>query len=104
MIAAAVISGGIYVYKTFFKGNSNFKDLQKNLNANANSQGIIIIPFNSQKNKAQFYDNNRVVFFDDKDVVIAKGSYSDGGKTITLDSGKSVTGSSVYTNLINVIK
>lgn len=110
-----VAGGAVYTVYYFTKGkgskskvsNSNFDDLQKNLNRKAGSDGVVIVPVNTtsanniteSKNTAQFYNNNRVIFFDLDKRQVAKGNYSNGGRTISIDGGKTVTNNSVYTNL-----
>ncbi len=65
----------------------------------------VLVPFNSKKNYAVFYTNGRVVFFDTASKKrIKAGSYLDGGKTIKLDSGKVISSSSTWANLLNTLK
>ena len=98
------------VYKKDGKGEGdaysdldNFTSLQTNLGLkDVNNDGVISVPFNNEKNKAQFYKNNRVFFFDKNNKVVAKGSYSNGGQSITLDNGKEFNGL-VWQNIIDVI-
>lgn len=84
--------------------NDNYKQLLKNLGANITpgSDGTVVIPFNSNQNTAQFYTNNRIVIFKG-DVVLAKGNYSNGGFTITIDGKPAINGNSVYSNLLKTI-
>lgn len=110
-ITFGIVVGGYFIIKAITKGSpkgssdENFESLQANLNVQPNSDGIIIINFNDQKNSAQFYNNNRVILFDSKTkAVIGKGTYSEGGKIINLDNGQLLNNSSVYTNLLNSIK
>lgn len=108
IIGLALVAGGIYVYKTFIKkddgsvnddSNKNFDVLLKNLGTNAKSEnGSVAVNFNDGKNSARFYNNNRVVFFKGQ-TEIGKGSYSNGGYTMSIDGGKTVNNANVYTNL-----
>lgn len=85
--------------------NDNFDSLLSNTGLKPNKGGVLIIPFNDKNNFAQFYTNDRVIIFNDADKnVLVKGTYSDGGKTIKLDSGKEITSGSVYYNLLQTIK
>lgn len=107
-----------YTYKHFVKKgifqkaksivDDNFELLQKQSGISANTQGVVVIPFNDKKNKAQFYSNNRVVIFDTKKnppVVVKKGTYSMGGYNISIDGGKEITNtSSIYALLNEAIK
>ncbi len=108
-VVALVVVGSYFGYKHFFPdaGNTDFADnyaqAQTNLNVKAGKGGIVI-PFNNKKNKAQFYDNGRIVIFNDKGAIVKKGTYSDGGKTIAIDNGKTVSSGSVFGNLLAVIK
>ncbi len=65
----------------------------------------VVAPFNSNKNFGIFYTNGRVIIFDTatKKRLIA-GSYSNGGKTIKLDSGKTINSNSVWNNLGQTLK
>lgn len=93
-----------YLYPNPKKNNTNFLDLQDNLGLKPNNEGVIVSKFNDGANKFQFYGNDRVFIFDKNGNIVFKGKYEDGGKKITLDSGKSVSGNSVWDNLLNVIK
>ena len=89
--------------------NDNFNSAVTNTGLKPTKGGVLIVNFNYEdkkaKNFAQFYTNNRVIIFNDADKnVIAKGTYSNGGKTIKLDSGKEITSGSVYGNLNDAIK
>jgi hypothetical protein len=62
----------------------------------------VFAPFNSNKNIAVFYSNGRFAIFkigEEKKGALLKGSYSNGGLTLTPDKGKVITSSSVWTNL-----
>jgi hypothetical protein len=82
----------------------NFNSLLSNTGLKPNQSGILIIPFNDSKNSAQFYNNNRIFIFDADKNVVAKGTYSDGGKSIKLDSGSKIASGSVFSNLLKIVK
>ena len=86
-------------------GGDNFALLQTNLGAKPNADGSIIsVKFGGGKYAAQFYkDNGRVIFFNDLKQIIGKGKYEDGGKTIIMDSGKNISGNSVWDNLLKTV-
>ncbi len=84
------------------KTNANFDAVITNTNGKPNKDNIITITFGN-KNAAQFYTNDRIILAKENKT-IAKGKYSNGGKTITLDSGKTFTNGSVFTNLLNAVK
>jgi hypothetical protein len=85
---------------------SNFEQLKKNLGTGfkVTGRGTLIMLFNKSKNQADFYPNGRFVLSRpgatgyDK-----KGSYTDGGTKLFIDGGKTIEGSSVYTNLFKAI-
>jgi hypothetical protein len=114
IIVAAISLGvvGLAYYFLVHKSGSrestsynNFDSLLSNTGLKPNKGGVLIIPFNDKNNFAQFYTNDRVIIFNDADKnVLVKGTYSDGGKTIKLDSGKEITSGSVYYNLLQTIK
>lgn len=85
------------------KPKNNFDSLINNLGANVkpSKDNIVKVAFNKGNNFAQFYTNNRVVIFDANKKIVAKGTYSDGGKTIKMDSGKNISSGSVWQNLLN---
>lgn len=90
--------------------SDNFNRLITNLGAGnkPNNDGIVIVPFNDHNNRAQFYNNNRIVIFQPgmmgtNETIVAKGGYSNGGLTITLDGRTPISSSSVYTNLLKTI-
>jgi hypothetical protein len=109
---------GYFAYKAFTKppfpttgsggGNTNIDNFDKvasNLNVKKNGTDYLgAYYFNSKKNMFVFYNNNRMYIADDKGNVISMGTYSDGGKNIVLDNGKSANGDSVWTNLITLLK
>jgi hypothetical protein len=67
------------------------------------SNGILICSFNYSKNKAQFYNNNRVFIFDEGNKIFAKGSYSNGGRKIILDSGITFESNDIIENLTKTL-
>lgn len=77
-----------------------------NLGASAKKvKDTIMAGFNSNKNFAVFYNNGRVFIFDTATKKTVKsGSYSNGGKTIKLDSGKTISSNSVWQNILNTLK
>jgi hypothetical protein len=80
--------------------SDNFNQVQSNLSVNANANGIVSVKFNGNKNVANFYNNNRVIIGTvGKSGYLKKGTYSNGGKTIVLDGGKTITSGSVWQNL-----
>ena len=78
--------------------------MQQNIGSVGDSEKLAVI-FNGGKNQATFWNNDRV-FFSPYGLpdIIAKGTYSNGGKTIVLDSGKKIESPSVWANLLNAIK
>jgi hypothetical protein len=79
---------------------NNFDKVASNLNVKKNGADYLgAYYFNNKKNTFVFYNNNRMYIGDDKANVISMGTYSDGGKSIVLDNGKSAKGDSVWTNL-----
>ena len=106
-ITLSIAGLGYYflVYKK--KDGNNFENLLTNLGTNVkpNKDNVVSVKFNADKNLAQFYTNNRVVIFDNATKkVLNKGSYSDGGKAINMDDGKSAYTDSVWGNLLEIIK
>lgn len=62
----------------------------------------VFAPFNSNKNIAVFYSNGRFSIFkigEEKKGFLVKGSFKNGGLTLTPDKGKAITSGSVWTNL-----
>lgn len=116
---AILLTGiGIWAYNKFkggtttsdsgssnFDHDANFALLRTNLGANVkpDSRGIIVIMFNNQKNKAQFYDNSRVIIFTKDNAKVASGTFLNGGKTIIIDGKTPITSTSVYDNLNKTI-
>jgi hypothetical protein len=81
----------------------NFDKVALNLGVSKNGKDYLSYLFNGKKNTFVFYNNNRMLITDDKGNLISMGTYSDGGKSIVLDNGKSVNGSSVWTNLLKLL-
>jgi hypothetical protein len=83
---------------------TNFNDLQSNIGSTTKAD-VLSVKFNEGKNTADFYKNHRLVIgkFGTQGY-IAKGSYSDGGKSIKLDNGKEINSGSVWNNLLQTIK
>lgn len=109
IFSGVAIGGSWLIYNKFFKVEklTNFEMVQKNLTADAKLTNELFLPvkFNGGKNQATFWNNDRVFFSPyGSDNVIAKGIYSDGGKTIILDGGKTIQSPSVWTNLYEAIK
>lgn len=103
-----VIGGGYLAYNKFFKKvktNSNFENVQSNLNMKAGSDNIVIAPFmsNGKKFYSQFYTNNRIIIFGEDKKIVSKGTYFDGGRTVVLDNGKQSSDESVWKNLLNLV-
>lgn len=85
--------------------SANFQQVQTNLSTKANANGVVSVRFNGNKNQADFYNNNRVVInIVGKSGFLKKGTYSNGGKTIILDGGKTITSGSVWQNLNSTLK
>lgn len=84
----------------------NIDQVVANMGANAKKiNDVVTANFNGGKNFANFYTNNRVIFFDAKtNKRIDAGSYSDGGRTINMDNKKVITSNSAWANLPNAIK
>jgi hypothetical protein len=113
IIVVAISLGvvGLAYYFLVHKSGSdynNFNSAVTNTGLKPNKDGVLIVNFNYEdkkaKNFAQFYTNNRVIIFDADKNIIARGTYSNGGKTIKLDSGKEITSGSVFGNLLQTIK
>lgn len=88
------------------KLSANQELLKKNLGAAArvSKDGVVIAYFNSNANFAQFYNNDRVKFFDATKKVIRSGRYTNGGKSIIMDNGVIADSGSVWSNMANAIK
>ena len=84
----------------------NIDQVVANMGANARKvNDIVTVGFNGGKNFANFYTNDRVIFFDAKtNKRISAGSYSDGGRTINMDNKKVIISNSAWANLTNAIK
>jgi hypothetical protein len=70
-------------------------------NAGKEIDNIIVASFPEHKIKAQFYPNNRIFIFNNDNVLLSKGSYSLGGRKITLDNGKTIESANVHKNIVN---
>ena len=82
---------------------TNFKDLQKNIGKKPNDENVVIKT--SGKNKADFYNNNRVMIsqlVDGKFKLMYKGTYLNGGKKIILDNGTQIEGDDVLNNISKI--
>ena len=79
--------------------NENFKALKANLKTDS-SNPVLVVSFNGGKNRAQYYNNDRVIILDANLKRINAGKYSDGGLTITLDNGTTAQGASVTQTLL----
>lgn len=107
IFSGVAIGGSWLIYNKFFKAEktlTNYEGVQQNIGLVGDAEKLAVV-FNGGKNQATFWSNDRVFFspFGLPDI-IAKGSYSDGGKTIVLDNGKKIESSSVWANLLNAIK
>jgi hypothetical protein len=107
------VVGLAYYFLVYKKDNSgggsgdNFNSLQDNLGFPKTKLDSVTVKFNDGKNVADFFKNNRVWIYNlNKDVKSngKAGTYSDGGKTIKLDSGKEIVSGSVFYNLLQTIK
>jgi hypothetical protein len=70
------------------------------------NNGILSVSFNKGSNSAQFYTNNRIFIYDDTkspSVIMAKGTYSNGGQKIVIDNGKTIVSQNVWNNLISTL-
>lgn len=70
----------------------------KDLATEAND--TLIVKFNNSKNKAQFYKNNRVFIFDEKNLILNKGSFQNGARRIALDNGKTLESNIILENIL----
>ena len=79
--------------------------VKSNLGSQAviDSKGNVGVSFNDKKNYAWFYPNNRFSIFSGTKLLL-KGSYSNGGKKLVIDGGKTIESGSVWNNLSNAIK
>ena len=83
----------------------NFSMVKKNLGGSYPDGAVASTKFNSNKNQADFYNNGRVVISNvGANGYLVKGSYRDGGLTIVLDNGKTITSNSVWNNLLQTLK
>ena len=88
--------------------DDNFNSLQDNLGFKTKTKlNSVSVKFNDGKNVADFFNNNRVWIYNlNKDVKSngISGTYSNGGLSIKLDSGKEIVSGSVFGNLLQAIK
>ena len=85
------------------KPSLDLNSLAKSLNSRV-SNNIVIVPFNSKKNTIQFYSNGRFSINDSTTKkLIKKGTWSDGGKKLTPDGGKTISSGSVWANIEKTI-
>jgi len=96
-------AGALAYYFLIYKKN-NFNTLLANTGIKVTKDNVLKVSFNNGKNFAQFYKNNRLIIFNQKNEIVVKGNYLDGGKVITLETGKEITGDSVFQNLLKTIK
>lgn len=86
---------------------SNYNKLMSLLGNNKKeSKDGVTAFFNDKKNFANFYKGNGRVFIYDaaSKKIVKKGSYSNGGLTMTMDGMSPISSSSVWTNLNSLIK
>jgi hypothetical protein len=108
------VVGLAYYFLVYKKENSgsisddNFTSLQDNLGFKTKTKfDSVSVKFNEGKNVADFFKNNRVWIYNlNKDVKSngKAGTYSNGGLSIKLDSGKEIVSGSVFSNLLQTIK
>ena len=68
------------------------------------TNGVAQISFNNSKNKALFYNNNRVFIQDENNQIIKKGTYQNGGRKIILDgTGATYDSNVVLENLMRAV-
>lgn len=85
------------------KSSSNYEKLKSNLGSTfqkVKDKEAISLVFNDKKNTVLFYGNNRFFIGANpyKGYTI-KGSYSEGGKKLSIDKGKTIEGGSIFKNL-----
>jgi hypothetical protein len=107
IFSGVAIGGSWLIYNKFFKAEktlTNYEAVQQNIGLTGDPEKLTV-KFNFGLNQATFWNNNRVFFspFGLPDI-IAKGTYSNGGKTIVLDNGKKIESESVWANLLQAIK
>lgn len=85
--------------------NDNFDKVKTNLGSAGRhaTDSSIDTSFNGNKNVAKFYNNSRVIIYTSAGKEISKGSYSNGGLTITIDGKDPITSASVFENLNKTI-
>jgi hypothetical protein len=85
------------------KPSSDLNSLAKSLNAKV-SNNVVTVQFNSKKNTIQFYSNGRFSINDSTTKkLIKKGTWSDGGKKLTPDGGKTISSGSVWSSIEKTI-
>ena len=84
--------------------DENYKNVQLNLGVKAPSGNGFSVKFNSAKNSASFYNNNRFAIFNNKGQLMFKGAYQQGGKSLKGDNGKIAVSGSVWGNLNSIVK
>lgn len=105
---AFLIAGSAYLLlsKKSFSSNGqsdNFSSLKANLGSNRSGDNPVIVKFASGNYQCDFYSNGRFVLSKNKKM-LAKGSYSNGGKSMIIDGGNSANSESVWANLGTLIK
>jgi len=107
---AFLIAGSAYLLlsKKSFSSNGqssdNFSSLKTNLGSNRSGDNPVIVKFASGNYQCDFYSNGRFVLSKNKKM-LAKGSYSNGGKSMVIDGGgNSANSESVWANLGTLIK
>jgi len=85
------------------KQSLDVNSLAKALNSKVISD-TVTVPFNSKKNTIKFYSNGRLSVNDSTTKkLIKKGTWSDGGKKITIDGEKTISSNSVWDNIEKTI-
>lgn len=84
-------------------GTYNLSMVAKNLGA-VIGNNTVNVTFNGGKNRAVFFDNGRFAIATADNKLVMKGSYSNGGFNLVADNNKTAMGSSVWTNLANIIR
>lgn len=83
-------------------GGTNFQSVKTGLGTAGQNFSGGVIGYASGPNQVysfQFYTNGRVFIYNPQKVEQAKGTYTDGGKTIALDGGGSYTSNTVTLNM-----
>jgi hypothetical protein len=83
----------------------NFEMVKKNLGGSYPEGAVASAKFDANKYQADFYNNGRVIIAKvGANGYLVKGSYRDGGLTIVLDNGKTISSGSVWGNLLETVK